>query len=210
VKVNRVRLLVCFLALFGAGARVHAAGVGDDYLHFGGFETGDFSGWNWADGLVTPAAAHSGNYGDQVTNGGMGYVIDMEKGATYKLVFYLRADNVTAPMSMHFDWNFPHALTVTTSIAMPWTRYEVDGLDTSIVFDPFLFPGHNCMGMSFLFNDFLNVGGGSWSIDDIQFIMTQRTFVPETLSGFWLLLPLILLVGTAARIRNLPPKRPRH
>ena len=120
----------------GEGPFVTVAGV-PVYLGLvlnGGFETGDFTGWetnaNFSDSIITSGAAyaHSGMYGGQLGPfGALGYLsqaLATTAGTQYILSFWLDSPDGLGPNEFSAAWNGTVLFDETNIAAIGWTNIQ--------------------------------------------------------------------------------------
>jgi PEP-CTERM motif len=107
--------------------------AGPDLLTNGGFETGDFSGWNASvdasySGIDT-VSAHSGNFGayfgDFGAPGSISQSFATVAGAHYTIDLWLRSDGAT-PNSFEVLWGGNSVYSVSSIASSPYTEIVID------------------------------------------------------------------------------------
>jgi len=107
------------------------------YWTNGGFESGDFSGWNRngntnQTSVVSANASyvHSGTYGakmgPQTTPGYIGQTVPTEIGQTYTASFWLANSSSAGPNSFGVSWNGSSVLSLTNLPAFAFTNFQFD------------------------------------------------------------------------------------
>lgn len=127
----------------------------DNLVFNGGFETGDFSGWNAVGGgtSVTAGAAHSGSYGARL--GGNSFFdsilayVPMTQGAIYDFSFYLRNDGGT-PSNFQVLVNGFFQVIQINAPASGWTQYQFSYAPSSPSSFPIQFDVYSPNGFFYL------------------------------------------------------------
>lgn len=95
----------------------------------GGFETGDFTGWNLSgDGqTVSSTAVHSGEYADQFCSRDLSFIsqtLPTTPGATYLLSFWLDSPDGETPNEFLASWNGQTLMNDVNLPALGWTNFQ--------------------------------------------------------------------------------------
>jgi hypothetical protein len=120
-----------------------------DLVVNGGFETGNFSGWDQSGNTgytsVSTGAAHSGTYGASFGPvGSYGSITQTQSlattpGAHYELEFWLMNLSGSTPNGYSVEWGGQQVVSEANISAFGWTQYEYDviatGSSTSLSFN---------------------------------------------------------------------------
>jgi hypothetical protein len=186
MKNSLALFLVVCCAL--ACAESQATPIGSNLVINGGFETGDFTGWDGGGArAVDTAAAHSGTFGAFVTNGfaRISQPIDVLAGANYDFSFFLRStgsSNGNQDSFFQVLWNGFVLLNLVNPAPFAFTEFDFHNLQ-----------GPQPIGVEPIPFEFQISSSGSevFSLDDVSFSQA----VPESFSTLWAVLPIFGLLG---------------
>jgi hypothetical protein len=131
--MNYRKSLAVIAFAIGATAAATAFADAPDLLTNGGFEAGDFSGWNASVDPtfsgVDDVAAHAGSFGaffgDIGTSGSISQSFATVAGATYDIDLWLRSDGQT-PNGLQVLWNGTTVYSVSDFGSLAYAQIAVD------------------------------------------------------------------------------------